>query len=243
MMVIVVGRGSGGTRLASRLFVQNGFDFGPVNVSGDLVPADEMYRAARLAGARVKRIGRHEWDFSALTTSPPPPEYRQHVERYLAPLLGRRREAFGFKLPETLLSFPWLVQLYPDAHYLYWTRDPRSAVLRPHVTDYLADFGAPSEYQYPRTSRPWPETPIETRIESWLYQRKLVAASPKPEKFLEVAFEDFVLENAGVTHRIAEFVGRPLVPLREPLARDKALTRSAGFPESALREFGYRSDP
>jgi hypothetical protein len=204
-----------------------------MNESGDLIPADEMYRATRLAGRRVERIGHHEWDCSRLTESEPPPDYRAHV--------ARGHGDFGFKLPETTFSLPWLVKMYPHARYLHWTRDPRDAVMRPHFSDDLPRFAVPSEYTPGRTPGrlPWPDSPMEARIESYIYQRRLVAISPRPEHFLEVSFEDFILDNARITATIGDFVGRPLAPVTAPLDARKVDRSFTGFPERELREFGY----
>jgi hypothetical protein len=242
MFVVVIGRGSGGTRLASEMLQKSGVHMGSVNVSGDLVPADEMYRAARLAGQRVRWAGRHRWHFSGLVGSEPPPEYAEHVRRYLSSVTsyaypgGAPR---GFKLPETLLSFPWFVQLFPEAHYIHWTRDPRSALTRPHITDYLTDFGAPSEYVH-TGPRHWPNTPLECRVESYLYQRYLVQATPQPRRFLEVRFEDFVVHHEPTVRSIATFLGMDLRPLPgSVLDRRKVRHEFTRFPADALRALGY----
>ena len=212
-MIIVIGRGSSGTRLASKLFSESGIYMGHCNASGDLIPPEAMYKAARLAGACVRRLGHHNWDFSGLIRSNPPDEYRKHIERYLASVLGKPDT--GFKIPEALLSFPWLSKMFPDAHYLYWTRDARDVVTRSHITDDLPRFGVPSEY----TNRRDNITP--RRTESYVYQRMLVEASPKPKLFLHVHYEDFVLDHQRTVEKISEFVGRKLLEQHETLNRSK----------------------
>ncbi len=203
---------------------------GPCNRSGDLVPPEEMYAAAKLAGTRVRFRGHHDWCLDDLIGSDPPDEYRKHIERYLEPVLKNPDVASGFKIPEALLSFPWLSKIFPNAHYLYWTRDPRDVVTRFHLTDHISRFGVPSEYQNMRNV-------MQCRIESYVYQRVLVEATPKPKHFLHINYEDFVLNHKRTVEKISSFVGRKLQEL-EKLDASK-ISRKGDFPKNELVRFGY----
>lgn len=232
MLVIVIGRGQGGTRLISSTLEQSGVYMGPVNDSGDMVPPDAMYDAVKLASSLVQRRGKYSWDFTQLLSTEPSPKFRLLVEQYIQPLRASSKERLGWKLPETTLVFPWISKMFPDAYYIYWTRDPRDAIAKYHLTDHLWKWGVPSERH-----------PAEYRLESYLYQRQLVDATTKPEKFLEVRFEDFVLHQEATLATLTPFLGLPLVAV--PVVKDhvgfyKHLGgRSPNIPKEVLERYGY----
>ena len=89
----------------------------------------------------VVHKGGLEWDFSKLHTMPIDPEFERLVRSYLASVLTTDADNRGWKLPETTLIYPWIVRMFPDIHYIHWSRDPRDSILGGHVTDDLADFG------------------------------------------------------------------------------------------------------
>ena len=93
---------------------------------------------------------------------------------------------------------PWIVRLFPDANYIYLVRDPRDSILGGHKTDDLADFGV----SYLET-----EDVFERRAISWKYQYDLVEATPKPAKWMEVRFEDFILHQERELKRMEQFLG------------------------------------
>ena len=76
--------------------------------------------------------------------------------------------------------------MFPDIKYIYWIRDPRDCILGGHVTDDLADFGV----RYPKT-----DDIMLRRGISWKYQYDIVKATPQPANWIEVRFEDFVLQQ------------------------------------------------
>lgn len=207
MFVIVVGRGSGGTRLMSQTLSASDFYTGPVNVSGDLVPAEDMYKAVRLAGERVKMLGPESWDFTGLVESNPTSEFETLVRSYLKPVLRSKHPRCGWKLPETVLAFPWIVKMFPDAYYIHWTRDRTGATKSPHTTDDMTRFGAPTRFKWPPKSF---SDLLERRLESWAYHREIVSATPMPRQFLPVRYEDFVLNRELELGRISKFLGFPL---------------------------------
>jgi hypothetical protein len=237
MFVIVIGRGSGGTRLMSEALSTSGIHMGPVNVSGDLVPAEEMYKAVRLASGKVRLARPEEWNFTELLNSVPPPEFKALVLSYLAPVLRTPREHTGWKLPETALAFPWIVKMFPDAHYIHWTRDPRGATASPHLTDDMARFGVPSRFA-PVTLGPESlERRMERRFESWAYHRQIVDVTPAPAKFLTVRYEDFVLHQARELDRLEGFLG---VRLNEVAVDPKQLgIEGRVVPPHLLERYGY----
>lgn len=233
MLVIVIGRGAGGTRLISHALAKSGVYMGPTNDSGDMVPPDKMYAAVKLAGPLVTRTGPLEWDFSQLLASNPPEEFVALVNEYLAPLQGR--DPCGWKLPETLLAFPWIVKMFPEARYIYWTRHPSIALLKTHLTDKLQRFNAPGSPLYSLH-----EDLVRERLESWVYQASLGEATPKPHHFLRVKYEDFVTNQEAKLARISSFLGIDV----KPVDIDPKQTELPGdvpdlVPNEVLTRFGY----
>lgn len=205
MLVTVVGRGHSGTRILSQVLSRSGVFMGePCNGSADLVPPDDFYEACRIAGRLVRYLGGARWDFSALLEAPVDPAFARLVESYLASVLDSDAEHRGWKLPETVLAYPWLVRLFPEIRYVHWVRDPRDGILDRNPTDLLGDFGVPVEAS---------ESVERRRALSWLYQRQIVAATPPPAHHTLERFEDFVADQAATLARLEAFLGIALSPI------------------------------
>ncbi len=238
MMVTVVGRGHSGTRAISQTLYASGFYMGALlNPSADLVPADKLYEACRTMARHVRYLGNLEWDFSALHTMPMDPEFTKLVEAYLGSVLATRQPLKGWKLPETILIFPWIVRLFPDIHYIHWVRDPRDGILGQHVTDDLARFNVP----YDRT-----DDVRRMRAISWKYQTAIYRATPKPRRLIEVRLEDFVLDHEATLRRLEAFLGVPLarvVVRPETVGRWKTDTgnHDYDFFRDELIQYGYET--
>lgn len=201
-LITVIGRGHSGTRAISHtLYTSNVYMGYTLNASGDLVPPDAMYDACRVLAQFVRWTGDLSWDFSALHTMDIPAEFTRLLNIYLESVLKDPSKHRGWKIPETTLIYPWLVRLYPDIKYIFWIRNPRDCILGHHVTDDLSDFGI----DYPRT-----EDVRLRRAISWKYQYDLVRATPKPNHWIEVRFEDFVLKQEETLTRLEAFLGFPL---------------------------------
>jgi hypothetical protein len=163
------------------------------------------------------------------------PEFVQLLESYLDSVLKRNVEHKGWKIPETTLILPWVVRMFPEIKYIFWIRNPRDCILNRHLTDDLRDFGI----QYPET-----EDQRLRRAISWKYQYDLVKATPKPEHWLEVRFEDFVLRQDETLARLEDFLGIELakIPVR-PEAVDRWKQDDGvnyfDFFEPAMVEYGY----
>ncbi len=125
--------------------------------------------------------------------------------------------------------------MFPEIKYIFWIRNPRDCILGRHLTDDLNDFGIP----YPAT-----EDVRLRRAISWKYQYDLVQATPKPKNWIEVRFEDFVLNQDETLARLEDFLGIPLakIPVQpEAVGRWKldAEVNYYDFFEPAMREYGY----
>ncbi len=238
MMVTVIGRGHSGTRAISHTLVESGVFMGPeLNESGDLVLPGDMYEACRVMARHVRHLGGLEWDFSGLHTTEIDPEFTRRVESYLAGVLTSDAGHKGWKLPETMLVYPWIARMFPDIRYIYWIRDPRDCILRGHKTDDLADFGIPCERTDDLRLR---------RAISWKYQSEIYKATPRPGHLIAIRFEDFVLDQDATLSRLEEFLGIPLakIPVKpEAIGRWKSDEGRHDFDffREELLEYGYVS--
>jgi len=211
-LIIVIGRGHGGTRAISHTLYASGVYMGKLlNRSGDLVPAEDMYEACRVFAQYVKWNGGLNWDWSMAQQMEIPDEFTDLLHRYLRSVLDSTAEHKGWKLPETTLVFPWIVRLFPEAKYIYWVRNPRDCILGAHLTDDLQAFGI----SYPAT-----DDVRRRRAISWKYQDDLVQATAKPAQWLQVRFEDFVCHQAETLARLEAFLGIELA--RIPVRREAA---------------------
>ncbi len=206
MLITVIGRGHSGTRAISHTLARSGVYMGAIqNVSGDLLPPEDLYEACRIMARHVTWLGGLRWDFSRLHTMPIDPEFIRLVESYLASVLNNTRfERKGWKLPETTLIYPWIVRLFPDAYYIHWVRDPRDSIISRHLTDDLAEWGVPYEQTDDIRLR---------RAISWKYQREIVKATPPPARVIAVRFEDFILKQEETLAKLKGFLGFELVKI------------------------------
>lgn len=235
-MITIIGRGHSGTRAISHTLTESGVFMGePLNRSGDLLPPEDMYDACRVLAPQVRWLGELEWDWSALHTTEIPGEFTALIQRYLTTVLESPNEHKGWKIPETTLVFPWIVRLFPEIKYIYWIRNPRDCILGGNLTDDLNDFGIP----YPPT-----EDLRERRAISWKYQYDLVQQMEKPKYWLEVRFEDFILNQNATLARLEDFLGIPLAKIEVRPETVDRWKHDEGknyfhFFEPAMRKYGY----
>jgi len=236
MLVTVIGRGHGGTRAISHTLSESGVYMGAqLNPSSDLVPADDLYEACRVISRNVVHLGGVQWDFSKLHTMPIDPEFTRLVESYLSSVLSSDAVNKGWKLPETVLTYPWIIRMFPEAYYIHWTRDPRDSILGGHVTDDLSDFDIPYDHTEDIRMR---------RAISWKYQREIVKATPPPAHTIDIRFEDFVLDQDATLDKTERFLGIPLAKIE---VRPEAVGRwktdpgvhDFDFLKEDMKELGY----
>jgi hypothetical protein len=235
-IVTIIGRGHSGTRAISHTLSESGVFMGePLNGSGDLLPPQDMYEACRVLAPFVQWQGGLEWDWSALHTMEIPAAFTQLIQRYLTTVLSSPNENKGWKIPETTLVFPWITRMFPEIKYIYWIRNPRDCILGRHLTDDLNDFGIP-----------YPATPDERlrRAISWKYQYDLVQQMTRPKYWLEVRFEDFILDQAATLARLEQFLGIPLAKIEVRPETVNRWKEDEGpnyydFFEPAMRKYGY----
>jgi Sulfotransferase family len=200
--IIVIGRGQSGTRVLSHTLYASGVNMGRfINLAGDKVPAEKLYEACLTFARYVDWNGGLSWSFDRLQTMPLDPEFISQVEAYVHDVVEAKNPRKGWKLPETTLIYPWIVRMFPQAKYLYIVRDPRDCLLRGHITDDLSRWKVPC---------PDSDYPIEQRVASWTYQRQVVKATPTPDRFLSIRYEDLVLDQDSALRRMEGFLGFPL---------------------------------
>jgi hypothetical protein len=235
-MITVIGRGHSGTRAISHTLYASGVYMGrTINASGDLVPPDDMYAACRLFARHVRWLGDLNWDFAHLSTTAIEPDFIRLIESYLSSVLTRTADHKGWKIPETTLVYPWIIRLFPETKYIFWIRNPRDCILNGHLTDDLGQFGI----DYPPT-----EAERLRRAISWKYQYDLVKTTPRPEHWLEVRFEDFILKQAETLAKLEDFLGFKLARI---IVRPDAVDRWRqdngvnyfDFFAPAMQDYGY----
>ncbi len=235
-LITVIGRGHSGTRAISHtLYTSNVYMGDPINASGDLVPPQAMYEACRVMARFVRWQGGLNWDFSALHTMEIPAEFTELLNEYIRSVLKDDSEHRGWKIPETTLVYPWIARLHPDIQYIFWVRNPRDCILGRHITDDLSDFGV----EYAKTD----DLRLRRAI-SWKYQYDIVKATPRPARWIEVRFEDFVLRQEETLKRLEAFLG---IPLARIIVRPDSVERYKtdtgvnyfDFFEPAMREYQY----
>jgi len=236
VLVVVIGRGHSGTRAIAKTLVDSGVNSGKLNDSYDMVPAEPMHEAARIASDFVVYSGHLRWDFKRLLRVDAPAEWHRLVDQYVKRLMSLPVEHKGWKLPETFFSLPWVVKKWPEAYYIYVVRDPRDVILGGHLSNTLGNLGVSC-----------PETPngvFERRAISWLYQYELVRVTPKPRRWFQVRLEDFVEDQVHTLCDLSNFLNLPLVkiPVRPGVVgRWRSRKEGVEFPflKNALAELGY----
>ena len=235
-LITIIGRGHSGTRAVSHTLSASGVFMGePLNQSGDLLPPEDMYEACRVFAKYVKWKGGLEWDWSEVFSSEIDPAFSKLINNYLKSPLSNLGEYKGWKIPETTLVFPWIIRMFPDIKYIFWVRNPRDCILGAHLTDDLCDFGISYE--------PTDDIRLRRAI-SWIYQYKLVKATPKPKHWIELRFEDFILNQEGTLKRLEDFLGIPLtrIPVRTDSVGRYKLDEGKNYSEffePAMKEYGY----
>jgi len=245
----IIGRGHSGTRAMSHTLSASGVFMGaPLNDSGDLLPPEAMYQACRVFARFVQWRGGLEWDWDEVQRMEIPAEFTDLIHTYLKSVLESTAEHKGWKIPETTLVFPWIARLFPEIKYIFWIRNPRDCILGAHLTDDLNDFGI----LYPPTEDAADEADEYIRrirlrrAISWKYQYDLIQAIPKPEHWIEVRFEDFVLRQEETLARLESFLGIPLarIPVQPETVDRWKLDPGVNYYDffaPAMERYGYET--
>ena len=231
--VAIIGRGKSGTRIPMQLIAAgDGHTGRVVNASFDKTPFTKLYNAVKMVGPHVDYIGSHEWDFSELLKCPVPQHFKDLMADYLDDTLSSNKALRAWKLPESILGYPWLVKHYPDMHFIFWYRHPAGIINKPHATDNLRKWHVPS---------PKAESEQEQRALSWLYQWQIVHCTPRPQHFLAIRYEDYLADAEAVCRKIEAFIG---MPIGRGVVRNGVNTKNEipfSFLRPALNQAGYLS--
>lgn len=246
-LVTVIGRGHSGTRMISHTLYASGVYMGePLNRSGDLLPPDDMYEACRVFARYVTWQGGLVWNWDAAFEAEIPEEFTSLVRSYLKTVLASSSPHKGWKIPETTLVYPWILRMFPEAKYIFWVRNPRDCILGKHVTDDLARFGIAYPEIPERTNGEGVPSPDERlrRAISWQYQYELMRTAPKPDNWIEMRFEDFVLDRDRELARLEAFLGLELarIPVRHDAVGRWTLDDDVNyydFLRPAMVQYGY----
>ena len=213
--IVVFAKGHSGTRSISKTLIDSGVYMGKQhNGAWDKQPFRHIYNAARMAGQCVQATGSENWDFSRLWNDPIPEAACEELIAYLHDLQKHPDPVVGWKLPETVLLYPWIVRLFGDRLYaIYWVRDPRDATLGSHGTDDLSQWGLEGFGTGCSV--------MEKRWRSWKYQIDIWSDTPKefqPKNWLLLRAEDLNSphQRPSVRDELSTFIGRAanLVPPR-----------------------------
>lgn len=246
-LITIIGRGHSGTRMISHTLYASGVFMGePLNRSGDLLPPQDMYEACRVFARYVKWEGSLTWNWDAAFEAEIPQAFTDLIRSYLKTVLASNAPHKGWKIPETTLVYPWILRMFPEASYIFWVRNPRDCILGRHVTDDLLRFGVLYPAAPARANGDGSTAPDERwrRAVSWTYQYNLMRAAPKPEHWIEVRFEDFILHRDRELARLQDFLGIELarIPVRAETVGRWLLDDGVNyydFLEPAMKQYGY----
>lgn len=204
-MIIVIGRGHSGTRVIGQTLAESGVYMGKQNESYDTIPPDNIYLACRIFGDYVNYVGDNQWDFSKAVNTDVDEDFYRLVSEYTQGLQG-------WKLPETTLIFPWIVKMFPNAHYIYWVRDPRDSILKPYTRYSLRNFGVPYDWHKVRGEH----NEAYRRALSCKYYHDIICDTPRPKNFHVIRFEEFIEDQETELKILSKFlnINLKVVPLK-----------------------------
>jgi hypothetical protein len=181
-MIIVVARGRTGSRIPMEML--SDLDLGKVSDVYDPLPSEPLWGVWKGLGQNIGRNGR--WDFHA--AGEPSEAQRAVIIEHMA-----HREA----VKSSPIGFPWVSRIFPEAWYIHLTRDTEAVVRKyqPPIDD-LRFFNIPPYFK-------------DSRI-SWDYCQKIVEATPKPEKWMNVTYEDLVVNHESTASLMEDFLGKKL---------------------------------
>lgn len=224
--IVLLGRGGSGTRLLSQAVLSLGVFLGnELNVSSDSVEwVDDLYA---LAAERLTR--------GILPGSDGDRAWRQRLRARAAAILtvaGRTPgDAWGWKVPETMLVVPDVLRAFPNARFVHLVRHPvTSAWRRTHLTSRVGtQVGEASLSSAYRSAGRDPAG--MDRDEAWFHnaitwrhqvgQVQSVLSGLGPRRVLVVRYEDLCRSPAAARRDVAGFLGiadagAPSLPVIDP---------------------------
>jgi hypothetical protein len=203
--IIVIGRAHTGTRIIPDVLKASGIYIGePLNKAHDLLPVDDIYAACRVFGKYVKYLGNHEWDFEYAHSVEIPQAFINLLTSYLKPLIESKDEMVGWKIPNNTLIYPWLVRLLPNATFVLWSRHPEGATKKMTGVDRLEKWNIPCKKFLLHDFN------TKIKVVSWKYHYDIVNQTPKSKNYIELRFEDYVLNQETSKLALEKVIGKPL---------------------------------
>ncbi|WP_291843652.1 sulfotransferase [Maricaulis sp.] len=234
--LVLTGRGGGGTRLFSELARSAGIFLGnEINETGDSVEwVDALY------GAAITTLDGGTPDARTLRRTG-----LAILDRATAGGEPDKSEAWGWKLPESMLAMPAIAAAFPDARIVHILRHPVTASLRrTHVTSRANNpvGAAVLREAYTAIGRDTAliggDPDYLRNAISWLFQVRQVRDFGRnhlpPDQYLELRYEDLCSRPKAVIARLAGFAGLAADRFTAPTI-DSTRTRSfaAGDPHIA----------
>ncbi len=207
--VVATGRGGSGTRLLSLLLQEHGVFLGNrLNGSEDSIEWIRVqYESAvnKLTDGAPARGRCHE---SLLGCA----------ENILAGGQWKEGQLWGWKLPETMLLLPEVVQAFPNARIVHLVRHPVDTCLRStHVTSRTENPVGAATLHAAYSWLGWRRDPGDDddcirNSASWVYQVQGAIQFGRElgsDRYLEIRFEDLCDDAQTVSDAIARFLGIP----------------------------------
>jgi len=219
---VLLGRGGSGTRLLSEIAQSQDIFLGNrLNQSGDSVEwVDTIYEI----GARRTLPSRGH----AMETSKAVDLLRGKAKTILKQAEIKQRQSWGWKLPETMLVVPDVIEAFPDAKFIHLVRHPvTSSLRRTHMTsrpdnpiglsvlttaygDAGLDIGRiKTDPEYLRNAY------------TWLYQVRSVHEYSRgflgSDRYKLVKYEDVLSDPLKATHSVGRFIRADVNPHTLPI--------------------------
>jgi hypothetical protein len=210
--VVAIGRGGSGTRLLSELLQSLGVFLGnDINVSGDSL--EWVGTIYKLALDRTRGRG-----------SQPSKHGSRGLQDTAAQVLSdgdwSGEQPWGWKLPETILVLPDILEAFPGAKFIHLVRHPiDSALRRTHMTSRLNNRVGKAVLEAAYEAIGWDRDRVRTDPDylrnavTWRYQvenaMKFGRDGPGAGQYLEIRFEDLCEDPGRSGQAIADFLGIP----------------------------------
>jgi len=187
----------------------------------DKGPVDRIGKIYELSLPFVSQRSFANWDFSRMVTDQIPKKVQDSYFEYLSDLKNSKSDIVGWKLTDSMLVYPWTVRLFPDWHYIHVVRDVRSHLFRKEKSDWgpHTEMFEKDSYNLPKENSGKIREDIKIAL-NWKYQLDIVDSIPRPKNFIQVKFEDFLLNQDYELERMSDFLGIKLLKL--PVHPEKA---------------------
>lgn len=229
-IVTIIGRGHSGTRMIAGALKNSGFYMGDVNVSNDKKPYAPIYELSKIVLSQYISISdNYEVDISKMYEDVPDFAVKK-INYYLNDVFSSKNKNKGWKLPETVFIYPWLVQMYPQIKYILWFRNPK-ANKHHNSDDFLRDW---------RIMNCESLSSINLMDISWKIQYDIITKT-HANNTIFVKYEDYVLNHNNEIKRISDFLNFSLN--KHSVIKNKAQYPNREVPnflKKPMRNLGYQ---